>query len=354
MNRSIEERIRTAFEVEYEPPLADLRQGFGKRRRLPRNARWGRLAAAVAVAAVVTAAISVPRLLGLGAGPTTANPRGWTTLVPNFGYVIVATAENLSGRGGTQLLGVEPPGRYVGFLVESQCIGGKAGQLPGKVRGLGVVVGTKAGTGTGFFIGAPSSGSSCVTPGVGGGLEDAKVGQPTRIYVTAAPGMRWRVAMEVARGSVLPRLPKTLGSCPTQQLGWGFQDQNRGGSLILTLNSQLQRAPGTASPASCHLVVPVRLGLYYAGTEQPIAGSGASFSTGTMVGNLGGSSKGALTQVTVSWSWANWCGGERTVQAVFFGPDSAVLIDATLGGGGGPPPPLCHSGAKGLELSPQK
>ncbi len=283
MNHSIEERISKAFEDEYERPRADLRRMLWE----PRRSRGGRgavlvrLGAVVVVAALVGVALSVPRVVGGHPAPGSISTSKFSAPVPDFGYEVVSVVENVSGRGGTQLVGVEPPGRAAQVLLQLRCQPGRSvGHLPGKdawataeIRSGGAVV-TAVGDHSPTKGAAPST---CPPDGGGqnGGGGLAIVTKPTQITITTPPGIRWQAALEVARTltSVTPpsAMPQLLGTCPSLQVNWGTAVSGNGFGAM-TLYPGLDSGAGFAHPVpTCHLVARVRLGIYYLATQTPIA-----------------------------------------------------------------------------------
>ncbi len=360
MNHSIEERIARAFEDEYERPRADLRRMLWEPRRSRRGggAVLVRLGAVVAVTALVGVALSVPRVVGRHPAPASVSGSKFSAPVPDFGYEVVSVVENLSGRGGTQLVGVEPPGRAAQVLLQLRCQPGRpVGHLPGKeawaqaeIRSGGTVVGVVGDH-------SPTKGAAPSTcPPDGGGQTSGDglviVTKPTQITITTPPGIRWQAALEVARTStsVTPpsAMPQLLGTCPSLQVNWGTAVSGNGFGTM-TLYPGLDSGAGFAHPvSSCHLVARVRLGIYYLGTPTPIAPIPSSEAdqmiSGTLTAGAGGGPQGS---VQVSWHWGNWCGPRRAVQAVLFGPNSVVLGEVS-----GSALPACHPGVSGLDLRP--
>ncbi|HUY54649.1 MAG TPA: hypothetical protein VMV23_05780 [Candidatus Nanopelagicaceae bacterium] len=358
MSQSIEERISSAFEAEYERPRADLRRMLWepRRSRRGRGAVLVRLGAVVAVAALVGVALSVPRVVGRHPAPGSNSAPKFSSPVPDFGYEVVSTVANLSGRGGTHLVGVEPPGRAAQVLLQLRCQPGRSvGHLPGKdawaqaeIRSGGTLVGAVGDH-------SPAKGQAPSTcPHQGGGLSGgaglAIVAKPTQITITTPPGIRWQAALEVAQTptSVTPpsAMPQFLGSCPSLQVTWGTEISGNGFGAI-TLYPGLDSGAGSPHPvSSCHLVARVRMGIYYLGTQTPIAPIPPNQADQTISGALMGDS-GPQGSIKATWHWGNWCGPRRAVQAVLFGPTSVVLGEVS-----GSALPACHPGVSGLDLSP--
>lgn len=312
----------------------------------------------MAVAALVGVALGVPRVVGRHPAPGSNSAPKFSAPVPDFGYEVVSTVENLSGRGGTQLVGVEPPGRAAQVLLELRCPPGHSvGHLSGKdawaqaeIRSGGTLVGVVGDH-------SPAKGrapSTCPHQGGGqnGGDGLAIVTKPTQIAIITPPRIRWQAALEVARTStsVTPSsaLPQFRGTCPSLQVNWGTAVSGSGFGAM-TLYPGLDSGAGFPHPIpSCHLVARVRLGIYYLGTQTPIAQIPPNEADQTISGALiGGSVGGPQGSIQATWHWGNWCGPRRAVQAVLFGPNSVVLGEAS-----GSALPACHPGVSGLDLRP--
>jgi hypothetical protein len=334
MMQPLEDRIKEAFANAYQPPAADLRrmllQPAGRSR--PRGQRLLRVGALALVAGLVAAAISLPRTLGPAPHPISSHP--FSQVFPDYGYVVVATIEDLSGRGGKVYLGVVPPGRGYGVLLQTRCAARTLGSFSETVAGGQVVkdflIGISSASGHVFsFYSAPSPADhTCAADNLaGGGTQipgqplngDSK---PQRLYVIAAKGIAWRATLEVygSLGSP-PQLPATLGTCRSSGLGWGSDTPGRtDGTVAVTLQPSSDYPTGKAP---CQLQLPVRLGLFWAGTTTPLSVAG-NLSTAPLAGRYDGGPAPSLT-----FRWSNWCGPRRPVQEVFFGPGGAVLIDST-------------------------
>ena len=333
MNEHIREQIRRAFEDEYQAPAMDLRQmlrasGRRQRRRVGMPVRLG---AVVAVTALVAVAIALPRVISLS--PRSAAGSRFSQVLPDYGYVVIATAQNLSGKGGKQELGVLPAGRAYGVDVQTYCTGSslhtttyvaakkaawkhlivgvfssdghiQEGQTAptSLVRHCSALVGDSRGSGN---SGTASPGSP----------------QPEPLFVVAAPGIAWRVTLEAYRKlGAPPQLPTTLGTCRSQGISWSWSPRSNSAS-----GSEISLQP-TFNPTipKCYLTVPVKLGLYVGGTTNPVNVSG-----NLHVATLAGPGGGNPPFPRLKWRWSNWCGPRRPVQLVFFGPDGAVIVDTT-------------------------
>ncbi len=334
MRRPMEVRIKEAFASSYEPPGDDLRQMLARPAPSPRHQRrrLARLGAFALVAVLVAVAISAPR--ALRSAPTSAPSRSFPQVYPDYGYLVVATKQDLSGKGGKFYLGSVPSDRSYGVTLQTSCASRQltpfTKTLAGGQRVHDLVAGVEGSSGPlAIFVttSAPRD-RPCSANDLGGGssLVPAETGSGVHrlnLYVLAAKGIAWRVTIEVyGRLGSPPHLPATLGACPSAGLGWGTIGPPGGAATKLSL------APSGSYPphrASCQLVLPVRLGLFWAGTTSPlpIAGNPAE-------AQLSGPYDGGPTP-SESWIWTNWCGSRRPVQAVFFGPRGAVLLDQTSG-----------------------
>ena len=335
MREPLEGRIKEAFARAYEPPAEDLHRMLeepqpSRRQGRRRLARLGALALVAALAAV---AISVPRALVPAPRPTrsTSFPR----VYPDYGYLVLATKQDLSGRGGKVYLGVVPSDRGYGIILQTRCAARTLGSFTETVAGGQVVknflIGVAGANGRSFFFAsAPTAAShACAADNLAGGSTQIPAAepsrgesQPQRLYVVAAKGIAWRVTLEVyGRLGNPPQLPATLGTCRSSGVGWGgIGPVRRKGGVELNLQ------PSSVYPAlraPCRLVVPVKLGLFWAGTTKPLP----------VAGNLapvrlsGAYSGGPMPNL--NWTWSNWCGPRRAVQEVVFGPRGAVLTNST-------------------------
>ncbi|MGA9775779.1 MAG: hypothetical protein WBU92_07650 [Candidatus Dormiibacterota bacterium] len=327
MSRSLEEQIRNAFAEGYREPAQDLRKALWEPRRPRRRAGSValRMGALLVTATLVAVGISLPRV----AGPRPAPASGFSPVLPDFGYVVVASAQDLSGRGGPRTLGVVPPGRRYGVIVQSRCASRWVRPLP-KVEGgaaaadnllLGVLGGRR---GLFLFATARSSKPTLCRSALGAGAGGSSgLGGPTSasgpeaFSVRSAPGIAWRAYLEVYTGPGQPAmLPSVLGTCSARDLGWSFGPGKRSGSAVdFSLTPE-----GDSVVPPCQLLLPVRLGLYEGGTTLPLRVSGNS-AAATLAGRYQGGPGGP----TLRWRWTNWCGPQRRVQAAFIAPGGAVI-----------------------------
>ncbi len=332
MERALEDRIKEAFARAYEPPAADLRRmlsqpSLSSRARGRRLVRVGLLAL---VAALVAVAMSLPRALVPAPKPLSRTP--FAQVFPDYGYVVVATRVDLSGRGGKVYLGVVPPGRGYGVFLQTRCAARNLGSFTETVGGGQVVkdflIGIAGANGRSFsFYSAPSATDhTCAADNLAGGSTQIPAqpagGRPQPLYVIAARGLAWRATLEVYdRLGSPPQIPATLGTCQSSGLGWGGSNVPAGNGGVDVFTLQPSRYPANRGP--CQLALPVRLGLFWAGTTTPLS----------VVGNLrqvvlSGPFDGGPTP-SLAWRWANWCGPRRPVQEVVFGPGGSVLTDTT-------------------------
>ena len=342
MREPLEGRIKEAFARAYEPPAEDLHRMLeepqpSRRQGRRRLARLGALALVAALAAV---AISMPRALVPAPRPTRST--SFPQVYPDYGYLVLATKQDLSGRGGKVYLGVVPSDRGYGIILQTRCAAPVLGSFT-KVVGGGqsvrdFLIGISGSNGRPFFFTvAPKPGDhACSANELGTGATQIPAAassrpQPKRLYVVAAKGIAWRVTLEVyGRLGNPPQLPATLGTCRSSGVGWGgIGPVRRKGGVELNLQ------PSSVYPAlraPCRLLVPVKLGLFWAGTTKPLP----------VAGNLapvrlsGAYSGGPMPNL--NWTWSNWCGPRRAVQDVFFGPGGAVLTETTSAD----PLPVCQ------------
>ena len=257
-------------------------------------------------------------------------------MLPDYGYVVVATAQDLSGSGGRRLLGVVPPGHPYGVIFQDRCTGptlhatnfALSRNATWKNLILGVFsadghlqVGTSApkpfARHCASLVGTPGGGST-LAGSVGSAAGSSR---PEPVFVVAAPGIAWRVTLEISRGTSPPRpLPKTLGTCPSDRLGWAASPGTQAGPAV----DYSLRPEGNSVTPPCRLSLPIRLGLYLGGTETPLPISGNGQSA-----TLSGRYQGGPPFLGLTWRWSNWCGSRRPVQAVYFGPGGAVIASTT-------------------------
>ena len=333
MTEHLREQIRRAFEDEYQAPSIDLRQMLraSERGQRPRVGMPVRLGAVVALMALVAVAIALPRFISLSPRPAAGSR--FSQVLPDYGYVVIATAQNLSGKGGRQELGVLPAGRAYGVDIQTYCTGptlhtttyvaAKEAAWRHLIVGVfssdghiqeGQTARTSLVRDCSALVGHSSRSGSMGTTSPGSP-------RPEPLFVVAARGIAWRVTLEAYRTlGGPPQLPTTLGTCRSQGVGWSWSPGSSSAS-----GSEISLQP-TFDPTTpkCRLTVPVKLGLFFGGTTTPVKVSG-----NLHVATLAGSGGGNPPFPRLRWRWSNWCGPRRPVQLVFFGPNGAVIVDTT-------------------------
>lgn len=328
MNQRIEERIRRTFEDEYRAPTRDLRQGLRQpvRSRRSMATTLARVGALVMVGAIVALALSLPRIMTQQPSPT-SRFRTSSTLT-SYGFVVAATAEDLSGKGGRRELGLIPAGHQAELTTKATCVGRRVDPVhftpTGKETVHDLLLGVFSADGrVESFSTAPRNSHYCrdgVTDSLRGldsvTTSGATESRPEPVFVVAAPGVAWRVVLAVSRSTSPPaELPAELGSCSSSGLEWALSSTKSGAAVKIRLTP-------IGSAPECQLSIPVRMELYVGGTEKPLHVFGNH-----RVTTLTGSYTGLLSDSGLVWRWSNWCASRRAVQDVFFGPNGAVIAN---------------------------
>jgi hypothetical protein len=105
-------------------------------------------------------------------------------------------------------------------------------------------------------------------------------------------------------------------------VGWGAAFSRRVGSgFEYTVYPSGQENRGSAKP--CQFVAEVRLGLYFVGSNMPLAVDG-----NLQPHRISGVLSRFLPGHPATWTWTNWCGPRSAVQVVVQLSSGALLMDS--------------------------